>query len=114
MDLDSKFKGVFLRKELHKEYGGNNQSGISNCAKQPFIFIFTYHNNKSGYIDLWKNGFYFYSGEGKEGSMKFKNGNKSIRDHHLSNKQIFLFESLGKGKVKFISEVGLEGYKIEI
>lgn len=36
---------IYKRSKLHDSYGGNRQSGISNCANYPRIFIFT---GKSG------------------------------------------------------------------
>lgn len=37
--------------------------------------------------------------------MKFTKGNLALRDHLLNGKRVFLFESEGKGYVKFIAEV---------
>jgi 5-methylcytosine-specific restriction enzyme A len=45
---------IYRRRELHDNYGGNRQGGISNCANHPMIFIFTGKSGKlHGYEDGW-------------------------------------------------------------
>ncbi len=95
------------RNDIHREYGGNWQSGISNSATSPFIFIFTGSaGHQHGYLDGWDNPNVFsYTGEGQVGDMKFTKGNLALKDHLINGKRVFLFEQVSKGYVRFISEV---------
>ena len=36
----------YKRSELHDEFGGNRQRGISNCVNHPIIFIFSNPNTE--------------------------------------------------------------------
>lgn len=103
---------IYIRRELHDNYGGNRQGGIANCANHPLIFIFTGKSGVShGYEDGWsEDNYFYYTGEGQKGDMSFKRGNKSILDHVKNNKEIHLFESQGKGKLKYIDEFKLVDY----
>lgn len=97
------------RLDIHKNYGGNWQSGICPSAnpKYPYIFIFSGKTGKQhGYKDGWDNPNVFsYTGEGQAGDMSFTKGNLALRDHLKNGKRVFLFEGLGKGLVKFVSEL---------
>jgi 5-methylcytosine-specific restriction protein A len=95
------------RKDIHAIYGGNWQSGICPSSKFPFIFIFSGKSGKQhGYKDEWENeNIFAYTGEGQVGDMSFTKGNLALREHLQKGKRVFLFESLGKGFVKFITEV---------
>lgn len=95
------------RADIHALYGGNWQSGICPSAIHPYIFIFSGKSGKQhGYKDGWDNPNVFsYTGEGQAGDMKFTKGNLALRDHLISGKRVFLFESENKGYVKFICEV---------
>lgn len=95
------------RSDIHALYGGNWQSGISNSASSPYIFIFTGRSgHQHGYLDGWDNPNVFsYTGEGQIGDMVFTKGNLALRDHQKNGKRVFLFEQAAKGYVKFISEV---------
>lgn len=105
---------IYKRSNLHDEYGGNRQRGISNCVNHSFIFIFTNPNSdeQDVYIDEWKNKYFYYSGEGRRGDMTMTGGNKSIRDHKKNKKQIHLFEKTTKsGMWKYIDELKLVDIK---
>lgn len=95
------------RNELHAIYGGNRQSGICPSVSFPYIFIFTGKSGKEhGYEDGWDNPNVFtYTGEGQSGDMQFTRGNLALKEHLNKGKRVFLFESAGKGFVKFKSEV---------
>ncbi len=95
------------RNDIHALYGGNWQSGICPSTSFPFIFIFSGKTGKQhGYRDGWDNPNVFsYTGEGQAGDMSFTKGNLALRDHVKNGKRVFLFESEGKGFVKFASEV---------
>jgi 5-methylcytosine-specific restriction enzyme A len=103
---------VYRRKDLHAKFGGQQQSGISTPSKFPIIMIFSGDSGKNyGYKDGWQgNDVFYYTGEGQEGDMQFTKGNKSIRDHLLNGKDIYLFENYSTGHVKFIGEMIYTGY----
>lgn len=95
------------RNDIHREYGGNWQSGICPSRAYPYIFIFSGKaGEQHGYEDGWDNPNVFtYTGEGQSGDMQFTRGNLALLDHIKNGKRVFLFESQGNGSVRFISEV---------
>ena len=89
----------YKRKELHDFYGGQRQGGIATPREHPYIFIISSKRGEDhGYIDGWidENKFFLYTGEGQNGDMEFKSGNKAIRDHHENKKKVLLFEETKK------------------
>jgi len=98
----------YRRGYIHDKYGGNRQSGISPSRKVDTIFLFTGETGEQyGYEDGWnadKSAFY-YSGEGIEGDMEFTHGNKAIRDHVLTGKELYLFRRTRKGYVEFVGQM---------
>lgn len=89
------------REDLHAPFGGQTQGGISTPASHPLIFVFTGSSGKQyGYQDGWRedDSLFLYTGEGREGDMRFASGNKAIRDHSINGKDIYLFEALGKSR----------------
>ena len=97
-----------LRKELHKKYGGSGQGGISS-TKSGYIFLFSDPDvgEEFGYRDGWKDGVFYYYGQGQEGDMEFKRGNKSILEHRSNNQPIHLFMG-AKGEVTYENEFILD------
>jgi len=104
---------LYKRSEIHDQYGGNRQGGISPSAKLPYIFIFSGKTGEQyGYKDGWDNpNIFSYTGEGQIGDMKFIKGNLALRDHVSKGKRVFLFEYERSGFVKFVSE--LEFYDVD-
>ncbi|MES2512859.1 MAG: HNH endonuclease [Bacteroidota bacterium] len=98
---------IIKRSDIHDQYGGSRQSGISPSAQHPYIFIFTGSTgHQYGYKDGWDNANVFsYTGEGQTGDMVFTKGNLALRNHVENGKRVFLFEYQQKGIVKYISEV---------
>lgn len=94
--------------DIHDQYGGGRQSGISPSSSSPFIFLFTGDSGENyGYEDGWQpdDGVFLYTGQGQIGDMEFTRGNKAIRDHLKDGKQLLLFKALGKGQpVEFMGE----------
>lgn len=90
---------VYSRKEIHDQYGGNRQRGISASAKHPYIFIFSGDSGKQyGYIDGWTSeGYYRYTGEGQTGDQVFSYGNKALLNHIDNKKKVFLFKKKQNG-----------------
>jgi len=56
---------IYKRSDIHDQYGGNRQGGISPSAKFPFIFIFSGKSGEQyGYKDGWDNpNIFSYTGE---------------------------------------------------
>jgi 5-methylcytosine-specific restriction enzyme A len=98
---------IYKRSDIHNQYGGNRQGGISPCVRFPYIFIFSGSQGKQhGYKDRWENqNIYSYTGEGQVGDMRFIKGNLALRDHLQNGKRVFLFEYTQKGFVRFVSEM---------
>lgn len=103
------------RDEIHANYGGSRQNGISTSGDCPAIFLFTGDSGEQyGYRDGYDDaGVFLYTGEGQTGDMVFKAGNKAVRDHSLNGRALHLFQSLGKGKKqKYLGEFALANYSI--
>lgn len=98
---------TYVRRELHDEYGGQRQGGISTPAKYPLIFLFSGSGGeKWGYQDHWDaDGTFRFSGEGQRGNMEFRAGNKAIRDHVGNGKQLHLFGADGRGRARYVGEL---------
>ena len=100
----------YKRSELHDQFGGNRQRGISNCVNHPLILIFSNPDNdqQDVYIDEWKDKYFYYSGEGRVGDMTMSGGNSSIWNHEQDGKQIHLFEKTNRsGYWKYIDQLRL-------
>lgn len=84
---------VYRRRDLHAEFGGQEQGGISTPSDHNLIFLFTGESGKKyGYSDRWTNdGIFLYTGERQVGDMEFVRGNRAIRDHAEDGKDLHLF-----------------------
>ena len=105
---------TYQRKEIHRRFGGQWQSGIATPAGQPFIILFSGSEGAQyGYADSWTaDGVFRYVGEGQTGDMHFKGGNKAVRDHSLNGKDLLLFQTQGKGKgVRFVGTFGCASWE---
>ena len=103
----------YKRKELHDFFGGQRQGGIATPKEHPYIFIISSKRGKDhGYIDGWidENKFFLYTGEGQNGDMDFKSGNKAIRDHCTNGKKVLLFEETKKTFIELKAELKLIDY----
>ncbi len=111
-DLEFVAGRIYRRRELHDQYGGSYQSGISASRRAPVIFIFTTETGVAedlhGYHDSWvTDDTFHYSGEGQKGDMTFTKGNLAIRAHHDDGRSIHLFERPQgqKGVVRYIGQM---------
>ena len=106
---------IYRRKDLHDQYGGQRQYGISTPKDYQIILLFpTSSGEKYGYEDGWdrERYYYWYTGEGQLGDMTFNGGNKALLEHKQSNKRGFLFEKTNKsGFYQFVNELKLDGYE---
>ena len=97
---------IYRRSELHNEFGGSRQSGISPSARYRIIFLFSGTSGAQfGYNDEWKNGVFHYTGEGQVGDMEYLRGNLAIKDHLQNEKELHVFEQQEKAMVKYIGQM---------
>ena len=83
----------YLRQDLHRAFGGNQQAGIVSLPDLDSVFLInSFSGEKYGYEDGWSGGVYKVSGEGHKGNQEIKRGNKALFEAIDSNKRIFLFE----------------------
>jgi len=103
---------IIRRRELHSLYGGQEQGGISTPANHPFIMLFTAPSGLShGYEDGWtESSIFLYTGEGQLGDMSFVRGNCALRDHLQDGKDVYLFESVDRGLVRYVGQMIVTGY----
>jgi len=104
---------VYNRKrDIHAVFGGQHQGGISTPKNYQIVFAFTGSSGKKhGYKDYWTDdGAFCLYGEGQKGDMRFKSGNKAIRDHIVNGKELLLFEMLGRGRVRFEGQFACESW----
>jgi 5-methylcytosine-specific restriction protein A len=104
------------RADIHANYGGQQQGGISTPLFMPGIFIFTGHGASIvGYSDAFlPDGSLRYTGQGQRGDMKMVAGNRAIRDHVANGKDLLLFEQTKKGgHVRFLGIYVCAGWEIE-
>lgn len=100
--------------DLHKNYGGQMQGGISTPSNHDFIMLFTSTTGEQyGYNDGWSDEDYLYTGEGQEGDMSFVRGNLAIRDHEETGKSLHLFQYVSRGHVEYIGKMIYKDHKIK-
>lgn len=101
--------------DIHAQYGGQRQSGISTPQNHQLVFIFTGDSGSAyGYKDShMSDGTYWYTGEGQVGDMQMVSGNAAIKNHKERAKHLLLFETAPENKVKFLGEVEYLGHHIE-
>lgn len=90
--------GTYLPKELHDQFGGQRQYGISTPVDHDFILVFTDpETDKHGYEDRFhEDGVFIYSGEGRVGPMTMDGGNARIRDHRQNGDDLLVFEKVSE------------------
>ncbi|MDB4793218.1 HNH endonuclease [bacterium] len=101
--------------DIHGQFGGQGQGGISTPKNHPLIFAFTSDaGEQHGYRDEYrKDGVFWYTGEGQVGDMKMASGNKAILEHSQNNKAIHLFEYTRKAYVRYVGTAECLGYHEE-
>jgi 5-methylcytosine-specific restriction enzyme A len=105
----------YKRSNLHQQFGGQRQGGISTPTDHNIILLFTGDSGEQyGYSDGWTpDGLFFYVGEGQQGDMNFIRGNAAIRDHIHQGKDLHLFIRTRKGYVRYIGQMICTGYHYE-
>lgn len=105
---------LYRRQDVHKEFGGQHQTGISMPANQPMIFLFFGGvGERHGYHDhAPSDGVFSYMGEGRTGDMTFTRGNAAILEHAASGKDLHLFRSIGRGMIEYLGQMVCAGYQV--
>lgn len=96
----------YVRQELHDQFGGQRQYGISTPADYPVVFLFTSDaGDEYGYDDHFEDDHFVYSGEGRVGDMTMERGNEAIRDHREHGDELHLFEETDeRGIVRYLGQ----------
>ncbi len=103
---------VYRRRDLHRQYGGQWQGGISTPSEHPLLFLFTGESGEQyGYRDGWSEGVFEYTGEGQHGDMEFVRGNRAILEHARNGKDLHLFQVASRGQVQYVGQMVCAGYK---
>ena len=99
------------RTELSGYLKLSGQGGIDTSDKNSLTCIFSYSKEgaKHGYKDGWNNGIFEYFGQGLLGNMEMKGNNKSLLNHKLKQRRVFLFFKGLKGEVIYENEFTVDG-----
>ena len=94
------------RTELKKYLKLSGQGGIDSSVKNSLTCLFSYSKEgaKHGYNDGWNKGIFEYFGQGLLGNMEMKGNNKSLLNHKLKQRRVFLFFKGLKGEVIYENE----------
>jgi hypothetical protein len=86
------------RTELHRQFGGSRQSGISPSAQSANVFFFSdlSSGEQHGYLDDWKSdGYFHYVGEGQRGDQRMTGGNRAILEASRNDRTLRGFDGSG-------------------
>jgi hypothetical protein len=87
------------RTELHAQYGGRRQGGISPSKLSSNVFLITdpERGEQHGYLydGPREDGYFHYTGEGQFGDQVMAQGNRAIRDHQVEGRDLQLFSAHG-------------------
>lgn len=98
------------RTDLHAQYGGSGQGGISPSLKSLNVLIFTdpKTGEQHGYFDGWQaDGLFHYTGEGQRGDQQMVRGNRAILEHRMTGRALHVFEG-SKDVVRYMGEFSLD------
>lgn len=103
---------VMKRRQLHEQYDGSQQSGISSCPAHRLVLLFTGESGeKHGYHDgPQPDGTYWYTGEGQHGDMTETRGNKAIIESATDGRELHLFEQIGDANVRYVGRAAYLGH----
>ena len=100
------------RVQLHDEYGGTRQGGISSSTTTPTVLLFTVPGHiVAGYIDRWESSerkVYLYCGMGQDGDQDpLRSGNRAILNHAREGRDLRLFTP-NSGRVRYVGRFYLD------
>jgi 5-methylcytosine-specific restriction protein A len=104
---------IYRRSEVHDEYGGQRQGGISTPRDHPIVLLVSGEEGASfGYDDdELDDGTLLYFGEGQIGDMSFTRGNLAIRDHAMNGEELHLFRKVREGYVRYRGQYDCAGFE---
>lgn len=78
------------RTQLHEQYGGRRQGGISPSVVSPNVFLFSDPASglKRGYVDHWDGKIFHYTGEGQLGDQQMISGNRAVLQHRSEGRSL--------------------------
>jgi hypothetical protein len=98
--------GRIRRTDLHAQFGGRRQGGISP-SRAGYVFVVTAPSLGEAYGYIYDgradDGFFHYTGEGQLGDQQMAQGNRAIRNHEAENRELHLFEAHGT-ELEYIGE----------
>ncbi|HEV7942372.1 MAG TPA: HNH endonuclease signature motif containing protein [Solirubrobacteraceae bacterium] len=105
---------LYVRRELHARFRGQEQGGIITPAGYPFILLITGEAGIAyGYRDEARaDGSFLYYGEGQVGPMEFVRGNRAVRDHALEGRDLHLFEKVRSGQLRYVGQFVCASYQL--
>jgi hypothetical protein len=87
------------RTDLHAQYGGRRQGGISPSKVSDNVFLITDpdRGEQHGYVydGTRDDGYFHYTGEGQYGDQQMVQGNRAVRDHKAEGRDLQLFSADG-------------------
>ncbi|HWX46395.1 MAG TPA: hypothetical protein VNY52_13890 [Solirubrobacteraceae bacterium] len=90
---------IIRRTDLHAQYGGRRQGGISPSKVSNNVFLITDpdRGERHGYLydGPREDGYFHYTGEGQYGDQLMAQGNRAIRDHEAEGRDLQLFSAHG-------------------
>ena len=86
------------RKQLHDDWGGRRQGGISPSSSTQNIFIFWSPavGEQHGYYDEFReDGCFYYTGAGQYGDQQLRDANGVLLNHIEDGRRVHLFSGAG-------------------
>ena len=105
----------YRRKELHDQYGGGRQGGISPSRQSAAVFLITSpagHQHGYQYDGPQADGTFWYTGEGQVGDMQMVRGNRAIRDAQTEGRELHLFEEARSGFLRYVGRAAYAGHHL--
>lgn len=116
--MDLIFGNTYVRKEIHRAFGGNPQGGISPTKTSNKIFIFSNNAGVShGYEDGWDDAgtTYYYTGAGQVGDQDLESNrhNGRLLHHEDNGDEVLLFTGVdGPGGIwRYICNLTVVDYE---
>src|SRR5215216_4366233 len=97
------------RGDLHAQYGGSGQGGMTRSSSTPNVFLFTDPavGHQHGYYDGWVGDRFHYTGMGQRGDQQFVAGNDAVLHHADEGRALRLFKG-ARGTVRYLGEFALD------
>ena len=103
----------YVRRDIHRAFGGGVQRGISVSATNPVILLFVGLNGaRYGYNnEVSQDGRIAFVGEGRYGDMLMAGGNKALLNAAADGRTVHLFMQTGIGRVRYEGAARVLGHR---